>query len=188
MTDLDKIQLRQTVRRARKQFVSHDDMHRLWINLAAAAMPYVSPFKTIGSYQATGSEINPALITGALQKNATIAFPRATAPATALTFHAVHALADLQPGYAAIPEPAADMPRVMPDLLLVPLIAADRTGGRLGQGQGHYDATIAALRARGSICVIGLAYECQLVDALPLEPHDQRLDMLITPSRVLQFG
>ena len=67
-----------------------------------------------------------------------------------------------------------------PDLIIAPLLAFDRTGGRLGQGGGHYDRTIEALRARGSLFVIGLAYAGQEIDAVPREPHDQPLDAILT--------
>jgi len=67
-----------------------------------------------------------------------------------------------------------------PDLIIAPLLAFDRAGGRLGQGGGHYDRTIEALRARGPVFVIGLAYAGQEIEAVPCEPHDQRLDAILT--------
>ena len=70
---------------------------------------------------------------------------------------------------------------VTPDLIIAPLLAFDRAGGRLGQGGGHYDRTIAALRARGPLFVIGLAYAGQEIEAVPrMKPHDQRLDAILT--------
>lgn len=153
-----------------------------------SAVPHVAGFGIIGSYCAVGSEIDPALITASLQKNATIALPRVTAQATPLTFHAVHAALHLSLCYGNIPAPPANAPPVTPDILLVPLIGADNNGTRLGQGQGHYDATIAALRAHGKVYVIGLAYDCQVVGTLPHEAHDERLDALATPSRFMHFN
>jgi len=67
-----------------------------------------------------------------------------------------------------------------PDLVIAPLLAFDRAGGRLGQGGGHYDRTIEALRSGSKVFVIGLAYAGQEIEAAPCEPHDQRLDAILT--------
>lgn len=77
-------------------------------------------------------------------------------------------------------EPGPEAPVVTPDVLLVPLLAFDRHGGRLGYGAGHYDRTLTALRARGPVTAIGVAYAAQEHDALPLEPHDAPLDGILT--------
>jgi 5-formyltetrahydrofolate cyclo-ligase len=75
-----------------------------------------------------------------------------------------------------------------PEVLIVPLVAFDARGGRLGYGGGFYDRTLQMLRARRPTLAIGFAYDGQEVDALPLEPTDQPLDMLVTETRVLRFG
>jgi 5-formyltetrahydrofolate cyclo-ligase len=85
-------------------------------------------------------------------------------------------------GVWGIPQPKADKPVLEPDLLLVPLLAFDRTGRRLGYGGGFYDRTLASLRARKPIVAIGLAYDEQRVDAVPHLDYDQRLDWVLTPS------
>jgi 5-formyltetrahydrofolate cyclo-ligase len=183
--------LRQELRTRREAFVASltpEQLLQSWINLAAIAVPHVAPFKTIASYSATGSETNPCFITGALQKYAGISLPRVVGNAAALTFHTILNQTTLIPGYAKIPEPPKTAAPARPDIVLVPLVGVDRLGSRLGQGQGHYDITIAALRARSPIFVLGLAYDCQLVDQIPAEPHDQRLDALVTESRFLRFA
>jgi len=77
---------------------------------------------------------------------------------------------------------------VKPDIFLIPLLAFDRQGYRLGQGQGHYDATIAAARTEKSILAVGVGYSTQAVlFHLPVEPHDQKLDLVITPMAVHDF-
>jgi 5-formyltetrahydrofolate cyclo-ligase len=76
--------------------------------------------------------------------------------------------------------------KLTPNLIIAPLLAFDRAGGRLGQGGGHYDRTIAALRARGPLFVIGLAYAGQEVEAVPREPHDQLLDAILTEIGYIQ--
>jgi 5-formyltetrahydrofolate cyclo-ligase len=85
-------------------------------------------------------------------------------------------------GVWSIPQPKADKPVLEPDILLVPLLAFDRTGRRLGYGGGFYDRTLAGLRARKPVVAIGLAYDEQRIDAVPHLDYDQRLDWVLTPS------
>ena len=71
-----------------------------------------------------------------------------------------------------------------PEILIVPLVAFDATGGRLGYGGGYYDRTLEKLRSKRATLAIGFAYEAQEADHLPLEPTDQMLDMIVTERRV----
>lgn len=76
-----------------------------------------------------------------------------------------------------------------PDIVVLPLLAFDRRGYRLGQGGGHYDATLADLRARKKIVAVGLAYGQQAcLFNLPVEDHDQKLDWVITPQGAQSFN
>lgn len=81
--------------------------------------------------------------------------------------------------------PPPEQPIVEPDLVVAPLLAFDRQGRRLGQGGGYYDRALAALRARKSVFVLGLAYVGQETHGLPDEPHDQRLDAILTESEYI---
>lgn len=74
-----------------------------------------------------------------------------------------------------------------PEILIVPLVAFDARGGRLGYGGGFYDRTLQGLRAKRATLAIGFAFDAQEAEALPLEPTDQPLDMVVTESRVLSF-
>ncbi|WP_171120465.1 MULTISPECIES: 5-formyltetrahydrofolate cyclo-ligase [unclassified Ruegeria] len=74
-----------------------------------------------------------------------------------------------------------------PEILIVPLVAFDAQGGRLGYGGGFYDRTLEGLRAKRPTLAIGFAFDAQQADRLPLEPTDQPLDMVVTESRVLTF-
>lgn len=78
-------------------------------------------------------------------------------------------------------QPAADSPLLSPDLVLTPLVGFTATGQRLGQGGGHYDRWLAA---NPSVTALGLAWDCQLLDSLPAEPHDIPLRAVITPTRL----
>ncbi len=71
-----------------------------------------------------------------------------------------------------------------PEILIVPMVAFDASGGRLGYGGGFYDRTLEKLRAARATLAIGFAYEAQKADDLPLEPTDQPLDMIVTEVKV----
>jgi 5-formyltetrahydrofolate cyclo-ligase len=81
-----------------------------------------------------------------------------------------------------IMEPVDTAPEVDPDIMLVPLLAFDGSGYRLGYGGGYYDRTIARLRALKPVVLVGFAYDEQAVDAVPHLDYDQRLDWILTPS------
>jgi 5-formyltetrahydrofolate cyclo-ligase len=81
--------------------------------------------------------------------------------------------------------PTPDHPVVQPDLVVTPLLGFDREGRRLGQGGGYYDRALEALRARKDVFVLGLAYVGQETHGLPDEPHDQRLDAILTESEYI---
>lgn len=74
-----------------------------------------------------------------------------------------------------------------PEFVIVPLVAFDRKGGRLGYGGGFYDRTLELLRGKRATLAVGFAYAAQEAEDLPLEPTDQPLDMVITESGVLTF-
>ena len=81
----------------------------------------------------------------------------------------------------------AEGEEMVPEILIVPLVAFDRQGGRLGYGGGFYDRTLEGLRARGPVLAIGFAFAAQEAEGLPLEPTDQPLDMIVTERDVLTF-
>ncbi len=74
-----------------------------------------------------------------------------------------------------------------PEILIVPMVAFDRSGGRLGYGGGFYDRTLELLRAKRPTLAIGFAYGTQEAGGLPLEPTDQPLDLLVTETEVISF-
>ncbi|MEM6374744.1 MAG: 5-formyltetrahydrofolate cyclo-ligase [Pseudomonadota bacterium] len=75
-----------------------------------------------------------------------------------------------------------------PEIVIVPLVAFDRAGGRLGYGGGFYDRTLELLRAKRTTLAVGFAYAAQEADALPLEPTDQPLDLMISEQEVIEFA
>ena len=89
-------------------------------------------------------------------------------------------------GGFGVREPGPDAPEVFPSALLVPLVAFDRRGGRVGYGKGHFDRAIAALEAKHPILTVGLAYAVQEIEEVPVEPHDRMLDVIVTESELIR--
>lgn len=103
-----------------------------------------------------------------------------------LKFHWVASRAELRPGQFGILEPAAEAPDAGRefDLILVPGMAFDFRGGRLGRGRGFYDRFLS--NARGPRA--GVCFEDQIVDDVPSEAHDLRMDFVVTPSAIYRCG
>jgi len=135
-------------------------------------------------YQPMASEIDPRPLMRALAgKGWDLALPVVVGAGEALAFRAWRPGDALAAGVMGIPEPGPAAPECTPDVLLVPLLAFDSRGNRLGQGGGFYDRTIAALGAAGAapLCV-GLAYAAQRFEDLVSGPFDQPLDAVATES------
>lgn len=142
----------------------------------------------IGAYAALPGEADPHLLLKALVSNGcTLAFPRVEAKAAPLVFHHWKPGRELKKGTFGIAEPSADWPVAHPRILLIPLLAFDARGHRLGYGGGYYDRTLEALRAHGNISAIGIAYAGQEIDSIPDENHDHLLDMVATEDGVRRF-
>jgi 5-formyltetrahydrofolate cyclo-ligase len=144
--------------------------------------------RVIGVYAALGSELDPAeLARRALERGVRVAYPRARAGERVLVFAVCPATALVRGPHGAL-EPPAGAPALRGDALdavIVPAVAFSEDGLRLGRGGGHYDATLAAMpRARR----IGVAFDEQLVPSLPREPHDVRMDAVVTDARTLTFA
>ena len=145
-----------------------------------------TPPRTISAYLAIGDEIDPDRLLMALHlAGHRLCLPVMVGKDRPLTFRAYapgDALAVVQWG---IREPKPERPEVLPDILLIPLLAADCCGQRLGYGGGYYDRTLLYLRALKTVTAIGLAFDAQVIDAVPHLDYDQRLDQLLTPSGLI---
>ena len=113
--------------------------------------------------------------------------PAKGAPAP-LTFRLWDRAEDLVSHAFGMQEPRPDAEGVRPDVVIVPMLAFDARGDRLGYGAGHYDRTLAALRATGPVTAIGLAFAGQEVDRLPVTPYDQPLDAILTEREFRWFA
>ena len=150
----------------------------------------LAPGSIVGGYHALPGEADPALLLAALAaRGHTIAYPRVVAKDAALDFHTVPAGQALRTGAYGIAEPAADFPRAVPGLLLVPLLAYDNQGHRLGYGGGFYDRTLAALNGAAlRVTAIGVAFSGQEVISLPTGPHDMALHGILTEHGLKRFA
>ena len=84
-----------------------------------------------------------------------------------------------------IREPKPDAPEVLPDVVIVPLLAFARSGHRVGYGAGYYDMTLGALRAKKTIHAIGIAFAAQEISGVPTTSRDARLDLVLTEREVI---
>lgn len=138
--------------------------------------------RCIAGYCATGGEMNvfPSLSKLSRQGH-WLCLPVVASRGEPLRFRLWEPEHPLQKGSYGINAPLDSAPEAIPDTLLVPLVAFDRQGGRLGYGKGYYDRTIATLRQHNkSLHVIGVAYSTQCVERIPMQPHDERLPLIVT--------
>ncbi|ABC21885.1 5-formyltetrahydrofolate cyclo-ligase [Rhodospirillum rubrum] len=150
-----------------------------------------TPHETIiAGYWPMAGELDPRPLMAALHAHGCrLALPVVVGPASALAFRAWAPGEPVDQGALGTFQPLSLAPLVTPSWLLVPLLAFDDAGHRLGQGGGFYDRTLAGLGAAGSpVVAIGVAYAAQQVEALPVEPHDRPLDGVITEAGVRWFG
>ncbi len=131
-------------------------------------------------------EIDPRPLLLALAgRGHALALPVTSGRGTALSFRLFRFGDPLIAGPFGTREPAAQAPTLEPDWLLVPLLAFDRAGNRLGHGAGYYDATLAALRARRRVFALGIAFAAQEVERVPTDDRDERLDAVATEAGVI---
>ncbi len=156
---------------------------------AAPAWMILKPSQTIGGYWPFRSEMDPRpLMRRLCAAGAALALP-CTPPRRSrevLTFRAWRPDDPLAPSAFGVSEPSVRAEALEPDLILVPLLAFDRRGGRLGYGAGHYDRTLRAMRARKALFALGVAFSDQEVDDLPVEAHDEPLDGVLTEQGFLE--
>jgi 5-formyltetrahydrofolate cyclo-ligase len=140
----------------------------------------------IAGYMPMRSEIDPRLLMDRLAAaGSVLCLPDVVAEGTPLEFRRWSPDDPLNSGRFGISVPAPDADILVPDVVLVPMLAFDRGGHRIGYGGGYYDRTIARLRDEGDVLAVGLAFAGHVRDDLPVEPHDMRLDWIVTESATL---
>ena len=143
----------------------------------------LAPGRVVSGFSAIRDEIDPATLLQRLQgEGHHLCLPVMQGKGLPLVFRAWSpgdAMGTVQWGIA---EPLPDKPVLEPDVVLVPLLAFDAKGFRLGYGGGFYDRTLARLRAIKPVVAVGIAYDELKVDAVPHRGYDERLDWVLTPS------
>jgi 5-formyltetrahydrofolate cyclo-ligase len=143
----------------------------------------------VAAYIAACDELDPRELDSALrQRGVAIALPRVAAKSAPLAFHLWRDGASPVKGAYELFEAASDWLRTTPDVVLVPLLAFDAKGFRLGYGGGYYDRTLSTLRQTGSILAVGLAYDGQEVAHIPSDATDEKLDWIVTERGARKFG
>ena len=149
----------------------------------------LAPQSCVAGYAAMGSEVDPApLLTRLDDEGHICALPAIEERNAPLVFRRWRPGEALAPGLHGTREPFSSAARSIPDLVLVPLLAFDAAGRRLGYGGGYYDRTLAALRAGAKpVVAVGVAFSGQEAQDLPEDEYDERLDWVITEREARQF-
>lgn len=143
----------------------------------------------VALYHPVRDEIDTAPLAEALAaRSVTLALPVVIRRAAPLDFRRYRPGDILVKGAFGVLVPDEKAEALAPDIIVAPLLAFDRMGGRLGYGGGYYDRSLAAQRSGRSVLAVGYAYGAQEVDALPLSPLDQRLDWIITEREAIRVG
>lgn len=183
-----KKELRREARKARMQFVARIEIETrraLEEQLAELLSPVIAGARIVAVYHAIGSEIalDPC-IARARRLGKTIAYPAFDTNEDEFRFRAGE---PTMPGPHCILQPDAFAPVVVPDLVLVPLVACGNAGVRIGQGKGHYDRVLGAQRDAGAK-LVGVGWKVQRLDIdIPADAWDVPLDAFACPRFIEEF-
>jgi 5-formyltetrahydrofolate cyclo-ligase len=188
-----KEELRRSVRRRRDALAANEAeraaaaaaRHFVTLQAVPGGAPALATLSIVALYAAIGSEIDTRPLASQLvRRDIALAYPRVVVGSLRLAFHRVADPSTLTPGSFAIPEPAPDEP-IVPlqsiDLAVVPGLAFDERGNRLGWGKGYYDVTLAE---RPKALRVGFAFECQMVSEVPSGWNDVPMDIIVTEAGV----
>ena len=185
---MNKAELRKKLRRARRAHVAAlpSAVRSLLFNRPPEPLLALIPDRAvIGLYHATANEAPTASYAKFfLERGHKLALPRFASTESEMDFAAFvdpFTESDLVEGPFQLMQPAAGAEDAMPDIVFVPLVGFTDAGHRLGQGGGHYDRWLEAHPGRTKV---GIAWDVQLVEKLPLDTHDQTLDAVVTPTRM----
>ncbi|MEA3064386.1 MAG: 5-formyltetrahydrofolate cyclo-ligase [Sphingomonadales bacterium] len=148
--------------------------------LAGIVLPRLIAAKVVAGYHPLKDEISPYAILDRLGTGQRAALPWFLDRDARMLFREAPAV---EPSPWGVLQPTAAAEALAPDVVLVPLVAADRAGTRIGHGKGHYDRALAHLREGGDVFTIGIGWEPQILDApIPADPWDVPLDAIATPG------
>jgi 5-formyltetrahydrofolate cyclo-ligase len=174
LAGLTDVEYQKTAQQIEKRFFAWEPVRRAAVVMIYYAIKRETP--TIG------------LITGLLARGRRVALPVCTADCN-LIAKEIRSLGEIRPiGKLGLSEPGDEAPEVAPSLLelvVVPGVAFDRCGNRLGHGRGYYDRFFNSTGLQA--LKLGLAHDFQVIDRVPAAPWDVKMDALLTPTRLYQF-
>jgi 5-formyltetrahydrofolate cyclo-ligase len=177
--------------RTRRKLLAKEHPEADWMVAEVAREPLARRFpdpagKVAALYYGFGSEVSPRILADQLAEAGwVLALPSVEGESGAMVFRRWDRTAPLIRDEIGLHAPSAENDILEPDLVIVPLLAFDRDGVRLGQGGGYYDRALKALRDTREVFVLGLAYSGQETANLPREPHDQALDAILTEKEYI---
>ncbi len=189
-TKSEKKELRATMKRVRASAVArHGTAAATRIAAEGIGFAGIIAPAWVSGFLPIGEELDPApLLHRLVGEGYGLCLPVMEAKGAPLIFRAWQPGDPLEEVMWGIREPLPSAVIVEPDVLLSPLLAFDRNGYRLGYGGGFYDRTLAKLRSLKPVVAIGLAFDEQMVDAVPHADYDERVDWVLTPSGPLRCG
>jgi 5-formyltetrahydrofolate cyclo-ligase len=182
-----KAELRRSMRQRRAQFAAEAgaEASRAATDRALAILQ-PSPGDAIAAFLSLPGEIDTAPVIAAIAAaGGDVLLPRMVARGAPLAFHRWHPGQPLETASMGVRQPLPDSPRTDPSRLVVPLLAFDRRGYRLGYGGGFYDRTLARLRASGRVLAVGFAFDVQELPEVPHGRYDEALDVIVTETRTI---
>jgi len=190
----EKLLLRSWAREQRKKFCSslkRPELFKLHQLISQRVLDFFNfqPSDIIAGYWPKTNEVDPRPLLEALflQKHE-IVLPVINNKNKILLFRRWIQHTSLKMGFYKTLEPYDSQPSFEPNVLLIPLLSFDKHGHRLGYGGGYYDKTLSILKKRKAITTIGLAYDIQRIDQLPIESHDEALQWIVTEKNVYHLS
>jgi 5-formyltetrahydrofolate cyclo-ligase len=184
---LDKGDLRADGLRLRRDFarsLTGELRTELEDALARLVLPHLLTARVVAAYHPLRDEISPYPILAGLGDGQRGALPWFADRDARMLWREAPAR---EPSPWGVLQPPPEAEALAPDVVLVPLVLADRSGTRIGHGKGHYDRALAHLRAGNPVFTIGLGWDEQIVDGpIPADPWDMKLDAIATPKEWIQ--
>jgi 5-formyltetrahydrofolate cyclo-ligase len=180
--------------RASREGVAAGERGRMGLAASEAllALPELQAARVFSAYVPTRGELDiSAMVAQRVAAGATVVYPRVATERPRLRFHVVVGETPLNVGAFGILEPPVDAPEIPAeaiDVVLVPGLAFDAEGRRLGYGGGYYDELAQRLRAHGGGFLVGLGYDFQIIERCPTGDGDVTLDCIVTDARVIRCG
>lgn len=186
----DKSRIRRDVLRKRDGIAASERERRdILIGERIFSLPEFREARVVFYFASFRSEVSTlSQIKEALRMGKKIVLPRVDPRLKVLKLYEIKDVGELSPGCMGIPEPAVPEERRREiddvDLVIMPGAAFDVRGNRIGYGGGYYDKLLSGMKKDAPL--IAVAYEEQVVDRVPVEPHDIRVDMIVTDRRLIR--